>query len=476
MIRLTLEDVLRGIGGFTLPYAPPPDVAFTDVVNDSRLVSKGALFVALRAQRDGHDFIPDAYERGAFGVIAEKVIDTEGWLSKAAGPGFAYVVVDDSLAALQRLSASWRDRFKVQAIGVTGSVGKTSTKEMVAAVLSQKFTVLKNEKNMNNEIGLPLSLLHLNDEHQKAVLEMGMYDIGEIATLCRIAKPEIGVVTNVSHSHLERLGSIERIAQAKSELIEALPEDGVAILNGDERLVRQMAAKTKAKHVLYGTNPACQVRAKNIRVHGLDGTSFDLTDGKEVVRIRTPLLGRHSVYSCLAAAAVGLHVGLSLSEIAEGLKKMPSTVRLQALSGKNGATVINDAYNASPVSTVAALDFLRRLRGRRIAILGDMFELGSYEEEGHRMVGRRAAKSVDKLIVVGKRARWIGEEAVRSGLRDVDFVESNSAVTLDLQPEDYVLIKGSRGMKMEEVVARLVEEQEAAAADSASVQQQETFH
>ncbi len=460
MIRLTLNDVLNGVGPHSLPYAPQQDVTFTDVSNDSRLIGKGALFVALKAERDGHDFIPDAYRKGARGVIAEKVVDLGNSLPESAKSDFAYIVVDNSLAALQRLSEHWRDQFKIQVIGVTGSIGKTSTKEMIASVLSRKFNVLKNEKNMNNEIGLPLSMLHLNSSHQKSVMEMGMYDAGEIATLCRIAKPEIGVVTNVSHSHLERLGSIERIAQAKSELIEALPDDGLAILNGDESLVRQMTAKTRAKHVFYGTSPECDVRAKNIRIHGLDGISFELVTGDEIVKVKTPLLGRHSVYSCLAATAVGLATGMSLEEIAEGLRESPSTVRIQALAGKNGAIIINDSYNASPVSTIAALDLLQRLRGRRIAILGDMFELGSYEEEGHRRVGQRAAKSVDKLIVVGKRARWIGEEAIRAGLKDVQLVESNSAVVLDLQPDDFVLVKGSRGMRMEEVVAKLVAERE----------------
>lgn len=440
-----------------MPYTPSPDIVFGDVSNDSRLIDSGALFVALRAERDGHDFIRDAYNKGAVGVIAERVIDLE-WLPEPARTGFAYIVVDNSLAALQRLGQYWRSQFDIQAIGVTGSIGKTSTKEMIASVLSQKFVVLKNEKNLNNEIGLPISLLHMDTSHQKAVLEMGMYDVGEIATLCRIARPEIGVVTNVSHSHLERLGSIKRIAQAKSELVEALPENGLAILNGDERLVRQMMVKTRAKHVLYGTNPECEIRARNIRVHGLQGTSFELIGGDKMINVHTPLLGRHSVYSCLAAAAVGSAVGMTIDEIAEGLKKTPSTIRVQALKGKNGSTIINDSYNASPVSTVAALEFLRRLRGRRIAILADMFELGSYEEKGHRRVGKRAAKAVDKLIVVGTRARWIGEEARLSGLSDVEFVESNSAVKLDLQPNDYVLVKGSRGMRMEEVVAKLVAE------------------
>ncbi|MBI2953130.1 MAG: UDP-N-acetylmuramoyl-tripeptide--D-alanyl-D-alanine ligase [Chloroflexi bacterium] len=459
MISLTLDDVLHGVGGYSLPFAPSPNITFTDVVNDSRLAGQGALFIAFKGERDGHNFIPGAYQKGAVGVIAERVISLDGWLPEAARTDFAYIVVDNSLAALQALSAYWRRRFTIQAIGVTGSVGKTSTKEVIAAVLSNKFAVLKNEKNMNNEIGLPLSLLHLNAAHQKAVLEMGMYNIGEIATLCRISRPEIGVVTNVSHSHLERLGSIERIARAKSELVEALPKHGVAVLNGDEPLVRQMAARNLIRSVLFGTSKRCHVRARRIKLRALDGISFELVTGEDAVRVDTPLLGRHSVYPCLAAAAVGLELGLSLGEIAEGLRETPATVRLQALAGRNGSTIIDDTYNASPVSTNAALDLLGNLRGRRIAVLGDMFELGHYEEQGHRDVGRQAAKCVDRLIVVGKRARWIGEEALRAGLKQVEFAESNSEVTLDLMPGDQVLVKGSRGMRMEEVVASLVEVQ-----------------
>ncbi len=455
---LRISDVLIGVGSHNLPHAVSPDLCFADVTNDSRLATRGALFVALRDVRDGHDFIPDAYRKGAAGVIAERLIDLDGWLERSARRDFAYIIVDDCITALQKLSAYWRSKHGIQVVGVTGSVGKTSTKEMIATVLSEEFRVLSNEKNMNNEIGLPLSLLRLDDTHEKAVLEMGMYDIGEINLLCAIARPQIGVVTNVSHSHLERLWTIERIAQAKSELVEALPDDGIAILNGDDPLVSQMAAKTGASHIFFGTGSECDVRATRIRVNGLKGISFDLVYDGKTARVKTPLLGRHTVYPCLAAAAVGIAQGMSLDEIARALKKAPSTVRLQALPGKNRSSILDDTYNASPVSTNAALDLLAKLRGRRIAILGDMFELGSYEEQGHREVGRRAARSVDRLIVVGKRARWIGDEALSAGLKAVEFAETNAGVSIELQPNDYVLVKGSRGMRMEEIVARLVEE------------------
>ncbi|MBI4320466.1 MAG: UDP-N-acetylmuramoyl-tripeptide--D-alanyl-D-alanine ligase [Chloroflexi bacterium] len=454
---LPFDDVLAGVGTHTLPYASAPGLVFSDVTNDSRLVSPGALFVALVAERDGHDFIRDAHRRGARGVLAERPIPLDDWLPLAERPGFAYIVVDSSLKALQRLGAYWRSRHPIRVVGVTGSVGKTTTKEMIATVLAQRFGVLKNDKNMNNEIGLPLTLLKLTGEHQRAVLEMGMYSLGEIALLCQLSNPDIGVVTNVSHSHLERLGTIDGIAQAKSELVKALPTNGVAILNGDESLVREMRSLAAGQVILFGTRAGCHVRARSIVSRGLQGLEFELVHRGRSLDVRTPLLGKHSVYACLAAAAVGFVDGLSLAEIAEGLRKPPSTIRVRAAPGKNGSVVIDDTYNASPLSTIAALDLVSQMPGRRIAVLGDMLELGSYEEQGHRDVGRRAALTVHKLIVVGRRARWIGEEALAMGLGDVESCESNSQVSVELRPGDFVLVKGSRGARMEEIVARLQE-------------------
>ena len=451
----SIDDLLTGVKSYSLPYAPSPEIAFADVTNDSRLVTPGALFVALRAERDGHDFIPDAYRRGARGILAERLVGLDEWLPERDRPGFAYIVVESSLLALQNLGAFWRSKLPVQVIGVTGSVGKTTTKEMIATVLAQRFVILKNDKNMNNEIGLPISLLRLDHSHQKAILEMGMYNLGEIATLCRLSRPEIGVVTNVSHSHLERLGTIERIAQAKSELVQALPPDGLAVLNGDEPLVSRMRSQSVAPSVLFGTRSSCHVRARSIASRGLQGLDFELVHRGKGASVHSPLLGRHGVYSCLAAAAVGLAQGLSLAEIADGLSKAPATVRVQPLAGRNGSTVIDDTYNASPLSTIAGLDLLGGLPGRRIAVLGDMLELGSYEEQGHREVGRKAAAAVDKLVVVGLRARWIGEEAIAQGLRDVEFCATNDQVSLDLQAGDFVLVKGSRGSRMEQVVDKL---------------------
>lgn len=451
---LSLDDVLRGVGNGQLAYPVDPAVIFRDVTNDSRQVGEGDLFIALRGERDGHEFIPDAFRRGARGALAERSGDLT-WLPVEERERFAYIVVGDSLRGLQNLATYWLRQHTVDVVAITGSVGKTTTKELVAAVLGQRWAVLKNERNLNNEIGLPLTVLRLQPEHRRAVLEMGMYALGEIATLCRIAPPRIGVVTNVGPTHLERLGSIERIAEAKSELVAALPRDGHAVLNGDDPLVAAMAGLGPATALRYGRGPNCDLRATGVTSHGLRGISITIEYRGATLRAASPMPGKHSMYACLAAAAVGLVEGLSWPEIEAGLAAGAQFARISALPGREGATIIDDTYNASPASVIAALELLAELPGRHIAILGDMFELGGYEEEGHREVGRHAANWVDKLIVVGERARWIGEEAQAAGLRDVTFAASKAEIAPELQPGDHVLVKGSRGMYMEEVVARL---------------------
>lgn len=454
---IPLAEVKRALPAARVVGEPPPALAFSQATHDSRALAPGALFVALRGERDGHDFIPDACERGASGVIAERLLEASLWHPLVAGRPFAYIFVEDSLAALQKLASYWRRRHQAEIIGVTGSVGKTSTKELTAAFLARRYRVLKSEGNYNNEIGLPITLLRLTPEHQKAVLEMAMYDVGEIALLCSLAQPKVGVVTAVGPTHLERLGTMERIAQAKGELVAALPSDGCAVLNGDDALVRALGARSKGEVITYGLGPECLLRAKEVESRGLAGLRFRLHWRGEARRVTTGLLGRHSVYTALAALAVGLWEGLSWDEMLPVLHQPPPGLRLALLSGKNRATIIDDTYNASPASTIAALDLLSEMPGRKVAVLGDMLELGGYEEEGHRLVGRRAAQLVNHLIVVGPRARWIGEEAQACGLTAVVFAAAKSEVALDPQPGDYILVKGSRGMRMEEIVAAIKE-------------------
>ncbi len=449
---ITLLQVRAGIGPHQMAAGPGAGLQFTSVVHDSRQAAPGSLFVALRGEAlDGHDYIADAYRRGAVGVLAERLVNLD-WLEGPEASRFAYILVEDSLKALHHLAHYWRREHAVRVIGVTGSIGKTTTKEMIYSVLSRRYRVLRNRANYNTETGLPLTLLELDSSHQRAVLEMGMYGIGDIATLCRIAEPEVGVVTNVGPIHIERLGNLENIAQAKGELLLALPETGWAILNGDDERVQSMPSP--ARRVFYGLSPNCQVRATRIESRGIDGVRFRLHLGNTSLEVWTPLIGRHFVYACLAAAAVGLVEGMRPEEIAMGLATPPPAVRMRILDGPNGSHLIDDTYNAAPSSTKAALDLLAELPGRRMAVLGDMLELGEYEEEGHREVGRKAAQVLDRLVVVGPRARIIGEEAQANGMTSVQFANTKEEVDLQFEPVDWVLVKGSRGMQMEELVAR----------------------
>ncbi len=464
---LTLFDVLDALTG------PAPQKAtqypITRVVIDSREAEPGALFVALPGERtDGHDFVAEAFAAGAIAALVHRpvaagclTVDARHPLPDDWRPPLC-IRVEDTLLGLQKLAAHWRSRFHPIIIGITGSVGKTSTKELAAMVLSQKFNVLKNPGNLNNEIGLPLTLLKLDASHRVAVLEMGMYDVGEIETLCRIARPQVGVVTNVGPTHMERLGSIERIAQAKRELVEALPPDGTAILNLDDPRVMAMRNHTRAAIFTYGLSPDADLWADEIVSEGLEGVRFVFHHAGDRIHAKVPLLGRHSVHTALRAAAVGLTQGLHWEEIIAGLQNRQAGVRLVAVPGPNGSILLDDTYNASPASTIAALNLLGELSARRkIAVLGYMAELGAYEEEGHRKVGCRAAGIVDLLIAVGPRAELVAAEAVACGLKPEAAIalpttqEALAYLKTIAADGDTILIKGSRSMAMETIVAGL---------------------
>lgn len=477
MLTLTVADVIEGLTGNRINASQP----IRNVVIDSRRVEAGSLFVALPGENsDGHLFVAEAFAKGAVAAIVQQPVLNVAEASRLvvgyANPDKVAAVaqnlpfciqVNNSLQALQQLAAFWRSKFNPRVIGVTGSVGKSTTKELLGSVLSTRFDTLKNEGNLNNEIGLPLTLLKLNSNHQRVVLEMGMYALGEIALLCQLARPHVGVITNVGPVHLERMGTVERIAQAKSELVQALPnaaQGGVAVLNADDPLVRSMAAQTSARVVTYGLSPDADLWAGNVTSAGLEGIRFAFHYQGETIHARLPLLGRHSVHTALRAALVGLVEGLAWGEIIAGLQSLPSTaqLRLVAVPGPNGSTLLDDTYNASPASTIAALNLLDDLTGsKKMAVLGDMMELGSYEEEGHRKVGCRAADVVDVLIAVGARAKIIAHEARACGL-DAGLVfelDSNrAAVDLlrqMLEPENVVLVKGSNSQRMNEIVSAL---------------------
>ncbi|MSQ27673.1 MAG: UDP-N-acetylmuramoyl-tripeptide--D-alanyl-D-alanine ligase [Dehalococcoidia bacterium] len=449
---LTAAGVALALGSTVLGPAIgfPQALRFSRVVVDSREAAPGVLFVALPGARtDGHRFIADAIARGATGILARD------WPSDVPLEHRTAVLfpVGDPLAALQQLARRHRDESALRLIAVTGSVGKTSTKDAVAGVLGRRYRVLKSDGNRNTEIGLPLTLLEIEAEHERAVLEMGMYQIGDIAQLCGIAHPQVGVVTNVGPTHLARLGSIERIAAAKAEMVECLPSDGTAVLNIDDPVVARFSERTAASVVTYGLAATAHCRATGIESAGLDGLRFTLSWRGETIAVQTPLQGRHHVWTALAAAAVGFGEGLSVAEVASGLKGLTSVNRLRVRRGMNGAALLDDSYNASPASMKAALDLLSETPGRHIAVLGDMLELGSEEEPGHREVGRHAARRADCLVAVGERAAWIAEAARAAGMTCVrHFLSRNEArasLRSRLGPRQHVLIKGSRGMALD---------------------------
>jgi UDP-N-acetylmuramoyl-tripeptide--D-alanyl-D-alanine ligase len=469
---LSLNVVIEALSGVTPPGV---DRDIHGATIDSRDVTPGSIFIALPGERvDGHDFVQEAFEQGASIVLIQKDFPDdcsqldlrEGWqLDERLEMGDKPIClrVDDSLQAMQRIARFWRRRLELGVIGITGSVGKSTTKELVAEVLKQRYKTLKSPGNLNNEIGLPLTILKLNEKHERAVLEMGLYVPGEIEFLCDIALPQIGIVTTIGTVHAERAGSIEAIAKGKAELVKALPPDpeGLAILNYDDPMVREMAEQTEARVFFYGMSPDADLWADSVEGLGLDGIRFRLHYRRETLHLRVPLIGRHSVHTALRAAAVGLNDGLTWQDIVDGLQSGRAQLRLVAVRAESGAIILDDTYNSSPESTLAALNLLEDLDGRKVAVLGDMLELGQYEHQGHSMVGARVAEVADELVTVGERARIIAEAAAKSGLSNhliQEFDKCSQAVDFlrqRLTPRDVVLVKGSRGIHMEEIVTAL---------------------
>jgi len=469
---LTLADALEALTNFR----PVATTVITEAVIDSRQVIPGSLFVAIPGENlDGHDFIEEAFRRGAsFALIQREVngefrtIDLRAVLSIDSLPGADLVPpfclrVENTVTALQQIARYWRRKLDLRVVGITGSVGKSTTKELVAEVLSTKYRTLKSPGNLNNEIGLPLTILRLSSGHQRAVLEMGFYVPGEIAFLCDIALPQIGVVTNIGMVHAERAGSQEAIAHGKAELVQALPPapEGVAILNFDDPWVRQMEEKTKARVFFYGLSREANLWADNVVGLGLEGIRFRLHYQGETLHVRIPLIGRHSVHTALRAAAVGLVEGMNWQEILEGLHQGHTQLRLAAVRSQTGALLLDDTYNASPESMLAALNLLDELGGRKVAVLGDMLELGPYERGGHEMVGLRAAQVANILLTLGERAHLIAEAARRAGMNKISILEFNEFDPLlewlkaNLTEEDAVLIKGSHGLRMDRIASML---------------------
>ena len=464
---IRIDDLLAATGGRLL--APTTVRSFRLAVVDSRRAVPGCLFVALRGERDdGHRYLADAIAAGAVAALVEREVDLP------PGADAALVRVADSLAAIQELAAAWRNLFAVRVVGITGSTGKTLAKEVTADVLGRALSVLRNEGNLNSETGLPMTLLRLEPEHQVAVLEMGMYTTGEIARLVEISRPEVGVVLAVHPTHLERAGSIERIATAKSELPAGLPADGLAVLNADDRRVAAMAAVTAAPVRTFGLGPSADVRAEDVTPLGLEGVSFTLRAPWGSQRVRSASPGRHLVPHALAAAAVAEHFAVPMSDVAAALEAgsyAPHRMAIEEMA--SGAILVDDTYNASPVSVAAALEFIAEtpvVRGRRLAVLGDMLELGPDERGLHERVGAQAAAVLDGLVTVGERGEWIAEAARAAGLdRVAAATDAEQAVAvvdrvLDPGAGDLLLIKASRGIALDRLVGALLDRPEGAEA------------
>ena len=444
-MRLSLLEILEATGGGEIGGTQVGNT-FSTFHTDSREVVHGGVFFALRgAEMDGHRFVSDAITRGAAAVVVERRVDLPS--------GIAEVRVADAWAALYALASFTLRRVRPLTVAVTGSNGKTSTKEMIVAILSKRFNVKKTSGNLNTETGVPLTILSLEPEHTALVAEMGMQRAGDIARLVALARPSVGVITNIGTVHMEFFESQEHLARAKGELVAALPEDGVAVLNADDQFYAMLVAMTSAKVASFGiTKGDC--RAEGYRSLTGGGSQFTVRG----VDVRLSLEGRHQALNAVAALAAGVSTGVPLEEGAQGLAEVEVEHRLQELPVAGGYSVVDDAYNASPESMLAAFEALVESprRGRLLAVLGQMSELGALSEDAHRRVGARAAEVFDAVCVLdGERARILAEaagaELVTSRPAARDWVRRNA------REGDRVLIKGSHSTHLDEVVRELTE-------------------
>jgi len=454
MSRFSLEELMKGSGGRLV--SGPAAGELKGVSIDSRTLRPGEAFVAIRGHRlDGHDFCADALRKGAGALV---VADPATVPPARAVP---VILVDDTTLALQRLARFHRARFELPVVAITGSNGKTTTKELTAAVLSVRFRVLKSEGSLNNQWGVPLTLLRLAPEHEALVIEIGMSALGEIAALAAIAQPTIGVLTNIGPVHLEFLGSLEAVQKAKGELVRTIGPEGTVVLNADDPLVLALAKEARGRVVTFGFEASAHVRARGV-ARDKSALAFTLVIGVSSAPVSLPLAGRHNVSNALAAAAVGSLFGLAPREIAEGLgRARPAAHRLTWIDA-GGTLILDDCYNANPSSVAAALETLVEEPGvRTIAVLGDMLELGAAAEAAHLEVGRLAARlGVERLYGFGPLSRSTVSGARAAGLLTAHAVSDLETlieeIRREVQPGDRILIKGSRGMKMERILERLV--------------------
>jgi UDP-N-acetylmuramoyl-tripeptide--D-alanyl-D-alanine ligase len=426
---------------------------------DSRTIKEGELFIAIRGDRyDGHTFVPDAIRKGAWGALVER--DALQKYSAVMGGLRNVIPVENTLFSLQEMSMMHRKKFPIPLIGITGSNGKTTTKEMLASILCQAGPVLKTEGNLNNHIGVPLMLLRLEARHMFAIIEIGMSGLGEVETLTRLAQPSVGVITNIGPAHLQFLGSTETVAEAKGELLQMMRTDGTAVLNADDQYYAVLKGKYEGRILSFGIEHDAAVRSKDIRMER-ELTDLTLLAGGRSVPVRLRTVGRHNVYNALAAAAAALATGLPLDTVKVGLEEFRPVAMRSELREMNGRTILADYYNANPASVKAALETLASLKsgGRAIAVLGDMLELGPAAAALHREIGQAAAQlGIDLLIGVGPLGRYIAEGAIAAGMPRGRVFEAETTtqgaafLREQSRPGDMVLVKGSRGMKMETVL------------------------
>lgn len=446
---MTLRQAAEYVGGTVAEKFE--NITFHGVNFDTRRIETGQLFVALSGIRDGHDFVPQAMERGAAAVLASRFL----------GEDIPAIYVEDTTKALQELARGHRKSLQLHCVGVTGSVGKTTTKEMIASVLQARFRTARTEGNFNNGIGLPVTVLAMDNSREAAVLEMGMNHFGEISLLTSIARPDIAVITNIGTMHIENLGSKEGILQAKLEILEGLSPHGCAVFCGDDPLLRSVAEEYHA--ITYGFEEGNTVRAMEIREKEQEIELEVLAFG-QLLTLNVPAVGRHNALNALAALTVGLLCGMQPEEIQQGLSRFENTGLRQRVYEQNGIRIIADCYNAGPESMKAAFEVLNKATGRKIAVLGGMLELGDHAPAAHYEVGRLAAGAADALFAYGA----IHEEYLRgareAGIAFAEGYESHEALACELRAYlragDTLLCKGSRGMRMEKVLEHLFTEKE----------------
>ncbi len=459
-----IEEILRATGGKLLQGRE--DTLFWGISTDSRTVAEGEIFIALKGSHfDGHHYALEALEKKAGGVVIEE--DKIGDIRWNGYRPKSVIAVRDTLHALGDIARDRRQKYRTPVVALTGSNGKTTTKEMIAACIETHFPILKTKGNLNNLIGLPLTLLNLTEKERVVILEMGMNVPGEIRRLTEIAEPDVGLITNIQKAHLEGIGSLEKVKEEKGELFRKMRRNGTILVNQDDSQVVELANEFQGQKITFGIENPADVMGKEIRIRGAEGTSFTLIFEGEVIEIVLPLLGRHFVLNALSAVAVASLFGIEVEKVKEALENFqPFPMRMEIVHLGRGPILINDAYNANPRSMELALETIAEMKGkgRAIAVLGDMLELGGFAEEAHRELGKKMRElSIDLLLALGEEAPVLVESAIRHGLKSEKaiVVESHSeAVSIlnqTIQEGDWILVKGSRRMAMEKIVEGLKE-------------------